>query len=391
VDDFRDFLLPPSEARMRELAAAGPVVTLVHPSDRWLGRDVPDGCGVYALVVTAERVTSLQLPTGPEEVTEVAARLRAAISNINAHGQTRPGPCEVIAAGDELRQILAWTWHTVVQPVLAVAGIATFSPGRAAGADGIAGPDEPSRMWWIPTGPFNALPLHAAECAGCGQIGCGTALDSVVSSYVPGFGALAHARAMARVRITRDPSVLTGVLLAVGESVPELPTTTVTELTGAAASHDAVLDGLANASLVHFGCHATSDPAEPSGSVLHLPGGEPLPVLEICRTQTAEARLAFLAACGTSQTSERLPDESVHLTSAFLLAGFPQTVGTLWEIDAADAAEVTGDFYRTIATREGVPDGTLPAARALREVVRKLQREQPVRVHAWAAYVHAGA
>ncbi|MGW2545989.1 hypothetical protein ACWC5I_35215, partial [Kitasatospora sp. NPDC001574] len=45
------------------------------------------------------------------------------------------------------------------------------------------------RIWWIPTGAFHALPLHAAQCTlpDCDEHGCGAALDTVVSSYVPGF------------------------------------------------------------------------------------------------------------------------------------------------------------------------------------------------------------
>ncbi|WP_405922746.1 CHAT domain-containing protein [Streptomyces sp. NBC_00035] len=35
-----------------------------------------------------------------------------------------------------------------------------------------------------------------------------------------------------------------------------------------------------------------------------------------------------------------------HITSAFLLAGFPAAVGTLWEIDSTHTDHVTRDFYR---------------------------------------------
>jgi hypothetical protein len=91
-----------------------------------------------------------------------------------------------------LRETLSWSWHTVVRPVLAMAGVYESVP------DGAAWP----RIWWVPTGSFNALPLHAAECTlpPCGLEGCRdagrprAALDAVVSLYAPGFQALAHAR-----------------------------------------------------------------------------------------------------------------------------------------------------------------------------------------------------
>jgi hypothetical protein len=363
-EGFADFLLAPSAGRMRELAAEGPVVMLVHPSAK-LPDDAAKVMTSFALVVTAEKVTSLRVDVEPAMITEMAARMRQALAAINARGRDRPGPEELIAAGDVFREVLSWTWHTVVRPVLEVAGLTGPGAGQW------------PRIWWIPSGPFNALPLHAAECAGCDKGGCGAALDSVVSSYVPGFRALAHVRASSAMR--RATPGARGLLVAA--STAELPgVTAATVLTGAAATRDAVLAALRDATHVHFGCHASSDPAEPSGSVLHLPSGQELPVLDVCRIQPRSARLAFLAACATSRTSQRLPEESIHLTSAFLLAGFPEAVGTLWEIDSADADRITEAYYRS----------PLPPARALHHVIRTLRAEHPGRAHTWSAYIHAG-
>jgi hypothetical protein len=363
---FADFLLAPSPDRMRELAAEGPVVLLVHPSAQVLA-DVPKALAPQAVVVTTERITSLRLDAEPATVTDMAARMRDALEVINARGRHRPGPEQVIAASETFRAVLSWAWHTVVRPVLAVAGISAPVEGTW------------PRIWWVPAGPFNALPLHAAECTRpeCDLGGCGAALDSVVSSYVPGFRSLAHVRAAAAMRraTPRSRGLLVGTPPA---GWPRRGTDKV--LTGADATREAVLAAVRDATHVHFGCHASSDPAEPSGSVLHLPSGQELPVLEICRTHPRSARLAFLAACGTSRTSQRLPDEAVHLSSAFLLAGFPEAVGTLWEIDSADADRFTAEFYAS----------PLAPARALHDVIRKLRRDHPARPHAWASYVHAG-
>lgn len=365
-DGFTDFLLAPSPDRMRQLAAEGPVVMLVYPSAQVPG-DAPKAVTPYALVVTADRITSLRIEVEPATVTEMAARMRDALGAINARGRDRPGPEHLIAAGETFREVLSWAWHTVVRPVLEVAGI--------------SGPAEGTwpRIWWVPAGPFNALPLHAAECTlpECDLGGCGAALDSVVSSYVPGFRALAHVRAAAAMRRATPRS--RGLLVAA--SLADLPGVTADRvLTGADATREAVLAAVRDATHVHFGCHASSDPAEPSGGVLHLPSGQELPVLDICRIQPRSARLAFLAACGTSRTSQRLADESIHLSSAFLLTGFPEAVGTLWEIDGADADRVTAEFYRS----------PLPPARALHHVITELRRDHPSRPHTWASYVHAG-
>ena len=157
-------------------------------------------------------------------------------------------------------------------------------------------------------------------------------------------------------------------------------------LAGDAATRDAVLARLAGATWAHFGCHATSDPSEPSGGTLHLPNGETLTVGEISAARPKRARLAFLTACGTARTAERLASEAVHLSSAFLVAGFSQAVGTLWEVDSADARRVASRFYTRVTA-----DPSRSAALALHKSVREMRRTQPGAPHTWAAYVHSGA
>ncbi|MGN5381328.1 CHAT domain-containing protein [Streptomyces lasalocidi] len=359
---------------MRALAADGPVVLLNH-ARRYC----------HALVVTHRSITALHLEAEADEITAAARTLRDAVDAINAQGTSRPSPLQLVAAGNAVRETLAWTWHTIVRPVLELVGAAAPVPDDA---------DRP-RIWWVPTGPFSALPLHAAQCTAtdCALEGCGAALDAVVSSYVPGLQTLAYARARARQRDTADH----GSALLVAAPEDDLPgvaaaTAHAAELLGAgvpligpAATREAVLAALHDASWAHFGCHAATDPTEPSGALLHLPSGEPVSVLEICRARPRAAQLAFLAACGTARTAERLTDEAIHITSSFLLAGFPAAVGTLWKIDSTHADRMTRDFYR----RTTSPDTPGPA-HALHATVRHLRRSIPDRPHIWAAYVHAG-
>ncbi|MER8073265.1 CHAT domain-containing protein [Streptomyces sp. NPDC094034] len=372
---FEDFLRPLSAAESMELAAEGPVIVLNH-GKRYC----------HALVVTQRSVTALRLDPEADEITDAARRLRDAVDAINAQGTSRPSPLQLVAAGKEVREILAWAWHRIVRPVLDSVGAVEPVPRHGAWPC----------IWWVPTGPFSALPLHAAECTApdCVEDGCGAALDAVVSSYAPGLQTLAYARARARQRDTADH----GGALLVAAPEDDLPGVAAAaahaaELLGAqapligpAATREAVLAALHDASWAHFGCHAATDPAEPSGALLHLPSGEPVSVLEICRVRPRSARLAFLAACGTARTAERLVDEAIHITSSFLLAGFPTAVGTLWKIDSTYADHMTRDFYR----RTTAPDSP-GAARALHDTVRQLRRGIPERPHIWAAYVHAGA
>ena len=126
---------------------------LNHPSAGIFGQDLPAALIPHALVVTAGAITSLRLDASPALVTEMAWRMRQALTAINARGRDRPEPGQLVSAGETVGEILSWTWHTIVGPVLDVAGL----PSSAAGGW--------QRIWWVPTGPFNALPLHAAECA----------------------------------------------------------------------------------------------------------------------------------------------------------------------------------------------------------------------------------
>ncbi|MFC5665436.1 CHAT domain-containing protein [Kitasatospora misakiensis] len=384
---FEDFLRPLTAERLRALGAEGPVVLLQQ------GRR-----HCHAVVVTEGSVTALLLGAETEELTTRADRLRQAVDAINGRGGARPGPVALVRAAAIVRECLSWTWHEIVRPVLDHLGIAGPVP-----EDGTAWP----RIWWVPTGAFNSLPLHAAQCTGpqdCGTDGCGAALDAVVSSYVPGFQTLAYARGRAaRWHADAGPATVGAYDRALLVAVPEeeLPGVAAAArhaaellgapapLIGAAATRAAVLGALGEARWAHFGCHAATDPAEPSGARLHLPSGERLSVLEICRARPDAARLAFLTACGTARSSERLSDEAIHITSAFLLAGFPGAVGTLWEIDGEYAERVTRDFYRHVTAEDG--GGPAASALALHRTVRELRHRLPDRPHLWAAYVHAGA
>ncbi|AWW43519.1 hypothetical protein DN051_44120 (plasmid) [Streptomyces cadmiisoli] len=371
---FEGFLQPLTAGESKALAAEGPIVVLNH------GKHF-----CHALVVTPRSITARPLEVEPDEITNAARRLRDAVDAINAQGASRPSPLQLVVAGKEVRETLAWTWHRIVHPVLESIGAVEPVPRHGVWP----------RIWWVPTGPFNALPLHAAQCTApdCAEGGCGAALDTVVSSYAPGLQTLAYARARARSRGTPDH----GSVLLVAAPEADLPGVAAAAdyaaellgapapLTGPKATRAAVLAALHDASWAHFGCHAATDPTEPSGALLHLPSGEPVSVLDICRARPRSAQLAFLAACGTARTTERLTDEAIHVTSSFLLAGFPAAVGTLWEIDSTHADHMTRDFYRRTTAADSVG-----VAHALHDTVRQLRRRIPDRPHIWAAYVHAG-
>ncbi|KIF75359.1 hypothetical protein QR77_18470, partial [Streptomyces sp. 150FB] len=197
---FDGFLRALSVEQLRALAAEGPIVVLNHSRRH-----------CHALVVTAGSITALRLEAEADEITEMAGRLRDAVDGINAHGSSRPSPARLVAAGATVHETLSWTWHKIVRPVLELVGSCDPVPGASDPSDASDISDASDegvwpRVWWVPTGSFNALPLHAAQCTlpDCELGGCGAALDAVVSSYVPGFQTLAYARTRAEDRDTAD-------------------------------------------------------------------------------------------------------------------------------------------------------------------------------------------
>ena len=92
--------------------------------------------------------------------------------------------------------VLAWCWEAITEPVLAALGH-TCTPGEKI--------EDWPRVWWSPTGPAAALPLHAAgrhprtatqyQAMGEAAAVSDSVAGRVVSSYIPTLAALIRARA----------------------------------------------------------------------------------------------------------------------------------------------------------------------------------------------------
>lgn len=139
-----------------------------------------------------------------------------------------------------------------------------------------------------------------------------------------------------------------------------------------------------------FACHAASDPTDPSNSQLLVQDHDknPLRVLEISRLNLAKPELAYLSACNTAVTTPNLANESIHIATAFQLAGYPHVVGTLREIDDAVSAEIAERIYTQLSsTGYDVED----AGACVHQVVRLVRDRYPRIPTLWAAHIHVGA
>ncbi|MER6346478.1 CHAT domain-containing protein, partial [Streptomyces sp. NPDC001532] len=407
LDGFSSFGLPPSPQELRAEASDGPVVVFNvsdHRSD--------------ALLLTSTSITSVELPAlTPAAVLRQARAFRSA-QELAAHGETQAEREEAQAT---LSNVLRWLWDAATGPVLEALGHHR-RPDEACD-------EEWPRVWWVPSGLLTLLPLHAAGHHTDSGENPRTVMDRVVSSYTPTVRTLRHARECARSRASTAVRSLIvampttpglpgrGRLQFVEEEAEmlraRLPQPVLLQERGAtegganalaepdAPTKAAVLKHLAEASLVHFACHGTSDPADPSSSrlLLHDHAEDPLTVASLIPVALKSAGLAYLSACRTAavDTTELL-DEAIHLASAFQLAGFPHVIGTLWAIDDQIAVTMAKLFYSHLDTDS---TGLDPArsARALHDAVREVRdgsdlppgfdrRQTP---QLWAAYLHAGA
>lgn len=369
---FADFLAAPTLNHLLACADRGPVVLAYctgYRSDALVLR--PDG----VLVVPLPGVT-------PAALEHQVARLDDALA-------AATDPARERQAQRTLGEVLAWTWDRIAEPLLARLGL----------LDAPSGDDWP-RLWWSPGGALAALPLHAAGH----HDGRRAVLDRVVSSYTPTVRTLAYSRARAagpvppgRLLAIAQPDTpgarpLPGARREIAELARLLPFDLIT---GADATLARVVRELPEHPYAHFACHGVGDPENPSNArlLVHDHQREPLTVRRISRLDLPRARLAVLSACETARGAERLADESLHITSAFQVAGYPHAIGTLWPVHDAVAVRVAGSLYRHL--RGGRPAGspgldTERSAVALHHAVRECRAAFPRTPSLWAAHVHSG-
>ncbi|MFD5626419.1 CHAT domain-containing protein [Streptomyces sp. NPDC127072] len=371
---FETFLRAPAVDRIRAEAAQGPIV-LINV----------DRLRCDALVVTPDTVRCVPLDITEGLLAHTAQDFLAATAVDRNQSTARQEE-----ARETMFRTLELLWDRIAEPVLTAAGLTESIP------DGTPRAAVP-RLWWSASGPLAHLPLHAAgyhrEVALSARR---SVLDRVASSYTPGIRALRHARQAPRVRELTGPYLAigqpTGTDGSEGASTREIDAVARTlsgldVIDGDEARVNHVLAALASASTVHFACRSISDPVDPARSWLRLADG-PLKVTSVARQRLPRAQLAVLLACHTSLT-DRMPDEAIHLTSAFQTAGYPQVVGALWETADMTSVRLARRLYQSL---RGYSDGldVTDTGRALHAAVLGLRKRYPTSPAVWAPYVHTG-
>ncbi|KAJ7715093.1 CHAT domain-containing protein [Mycena maculata] len=275
---------------------------------------------------------------------------------------------------EHFTDLLTQLWNNVVGPIYQVLASHGVHNGR---------------LWWLPSGSFIGLPLHA--CSPTNQF---------IHSYTATLGSLLEAW-------TKKPSAsqykvgVVGVthtglqgenyLKEVEQEVRKICSVirgpNLVCLEGEQATPAAVQNKLQSCSWIHLACHGTQDLIEPTKSRLLLYNGA-LELEMILKMPLPHAEFIFLAACQTAMGDAELVNESFHLGGGFIAAGFRGAIGTLWSMNDQDGPVVAETVYSHIF-RDGQQPQASDAAEALQLAVNKL-KTQKVPYHRWIPFIHMG-
>jgi CHAT domain-containing protein/uncharacterized protein HemY len=197
----------------------------------------------------------------------------------------------------------------------------------------------------------------------------------------------------------RKPS--TGTLLALGNPTTPLPSLPSAEkevnaiaslygtqpLIGEAATESAVFSQSETAEILHLSAHGEFNKHSPLFSTLHLAADEQhdgrLEVQDIYALDLTKAtNLVVLSACQTQLGELSRGDEVVGLNRAFLYAGTPGVIATLWSVQDDTTALLMERFYTHL--RSGIAP-----AQALRQAQIEVRAKYPHPFY-WAAFVLTG-
>ncbi|KAH6871552.1 CHAT domain-containing protein [Thelonectria olida] len=297
--------------------------------------------------------------------------------------------------------VLEELWNSVASPCLQALGFEQ-SP-----ADG-----NWPHVWWIPTGPFSNVPIHAAGRHAEGSTD--TVLDKVMSSYSISLRALICARRQsAQMSPSQDPSQESGrALIIAADEVPGMqrlpfassethlvkqicPLLNLSTVELPHGNRAEVLTQLPQCQIFHFAGVARTRQSNPWRSSIYLANGpaDPLTVADICNlrldAQGSSPFLSYLSTCDAAGMNlNSSVDEQIHLASACQVAGFRHVIGTFGSVHDETCADVARGFYQAILsegmTDRGVYRGLHRATMMLRD------KEDPTYPSTWISFVHFG-
>ncbi len=158
-------------------------------------------------------------------------------------------------------------------------------------------------------------------------------------------------------------------------------------LIGDSATESALRSKARNAGIIHLAAHGQYNPDNPLFSEIFLTPDKQedghLEVNEIYSLDlTKTTDLVVLSACQTDVGAVSAGDEVVGMTRAFLYAGTPTVIASLWNVDDKATTVLMERFYSHL--RDG-----MGKAQALQQAQREVRAQYP-HPYYWAAFVLTG-
>lgn len=152
-----------------------------------------------------------------------------------------------------------------------------------------------------------------------------------------------------------------------------------TVLTGRDATVDAFLTAAREAGVVHFAGHAVIRNDAPAGSFLLFAGRNPVLSVEAVAAARLEGpRVVVLSACHTARGSVSWSEGPANLAGAFLDAGVPAVIASLWVLDDARTVPLVERLH------DGLRRGIAPSAALRRAQLESLRSRAHEPTRLWA-------
>jgi tetratricopeptide (TPR) repeat protein len=379
---FERFLLGPSKEQLGILAEHGSIVVFNISEIR---------CD--ALLVQTDNVVALCLPF--LELADLDTRANQFLKAVRLQGVKGYADRRL-----QIIKVLEWLWDVAVGPVLDELGFTQLPSAN------LTWP----RVWWVGSRKLNILPIHAAGYHEASPPL--SAVDRVISSYIPTVKSLAYAQERGTVVTNLDQQKVMLIGMPTTPEGKELPSVTP-ELNALQTlipqnierkilqnpARETVMHALRDHQIVHFACHGYFSVKDPSKSYLRM-NDMRLTVFDLMSIAIRSPQFAFLSLCHSASVRNiKLLDEAINLSTAILLAGYPSVVGTLWEVNDAQGLDVAKEVY-TWMLGEGKnfdhkrsAEGLHRSVRAFRErtrIIAGMSKSVPSDPLIWASYIHLG-
>ena len=362
LENFKDFLKPPSFDTLRSAASRGVVIVINHC--KWRS----DIIMVFGDSPPSHISTSYTLFGRANELKDKLLRAR------------RDHELESDDYNQVLCSVLADLYELVGEPVIKKLNE--------------LGVPEQTRVWWCPTSVYGYLPLHAM-----GPIPSRTTSaqpryfsDLYISSYTPTLSALIA---------SRNPRSPVPIPLNILDAQPSPPARTniiqdldleVTCLTPGNVAAATLLDQLPLHRLADIGYHGVLEEGKPFSASLRFHMRDCLTILDLVRLRLPICEFAFLPGSHTAELTEgSIPGEALHFAAAVQYLGCRSVIGSMWATLDRDGQNLAKDVYPSmfVGDDHGVPYYER-SARALRDAVKKM-RDRGVPLARWVGFVHFGA